>query len=193
MLRSGISATNLAKLLALLRNEMGHKDIFTKRNKIFEGYLALRARVQNIHAPQPTSSAGSISADVSIPVELTAKDIMSEAISLLQQLSDYVEEEKAVESAREGKQSTAPLVTLQHVTTLDMGSYLLSIVIRGEEMQAREKLNEIDRQLAQDRTLSAAKRDHVFGEHVQECTRKTVSFLSSLPSNCVEESSKREA
>lgn len=193
VLRSGIAATNLAKLLALLRNEMGPQDNFTKRNKIFEGYLALRARVQSIRDPRPAGSVDSMDADVAIPMELTAKDIMLEAISLLKRLSVHVEEVEAIERARthDGMQGKAPLVTLQKVTTLDMGSYLLSIVIKGEEMQARERLDSIDRQLAQDHTLSAAKRDRVFSEHVKETTQNTVSFLSSLPSNCVDESSKR--
>ncbi len=192
VLRSGKAATDLAKLLALLRHEMGHADMFTKRNRIFEGYLTLRARVQGILAPEPVESCDSMDAEVAVPVELTAKDIMEEAVALLKQLSEFVEEEEAAEERVSASKHVKPsLVTLQKVTTLDMGSYLKSIVYKGEELQAQARLDSIYRDLTQDETLTAVERDRVFGEHVKKSTQHTVSFLSSLPSNCVEESSKR--
>jgi hypothetical protein len=125
--------------------------------------------------------------EVAVTVELTAQDVMSEAATLLQQLSEH-EAQAAEVRIQQGKSA---LVTLQQVTSLDMGSYLLSLVMKGHEVQAQERLDEIDRQLAQNSTLSAVERDRIFSEHVKKSAENTVKFLSSLPSNTVDDNSKR--
>ena len=122
-----------------------------ERNGIFGDYLSLRARVDAFGKKKSESSDST---------ERGARIIMEEAAVLLRRLSEHMEAEKVKkvkkmaedqDSDDDRKRRTGREVGLGHVTLLDMGSYLLSLVVKLIEVEAQQQLKGLNNSLAQHR------------------------------------------
>merc|ERR1711871_938134 len=185
ILRSGAAVEELSKLLALLEREAPQPSEWMERNGIFGDYLSLRARVDAFGKKKGESSDST---------ERGARIIMEEAAVLLRRLSEHMEAEKVKkvkkmaedqDSDDDRKRRTGREVGLGHVTLLDMGSYLLSLVVKLIEVEAQQQLKDTELRLQADNSISSAEKDRVFAEHAKKSADAVVVQLRSLPTNCV--------
>ena len=109
---------------------------------------------------------------------------MSEAAVLLKRLSEHVEGEHRQEKEGEAR--------LGQVTLLDMGSYLLSLIVKLIEVEAQERLKEVELRLQDDKTVSSAEKDRIFAEQAKKSADAVVVQLKSLPTNCVFEGTRKK-
>ena len=119
---------------------------------------------------------------------------MNEAAVLLKRLSDHVEVEKTNNKSRESvcDVGTRGYASLGQVTMLDMGSYLLNLVVRLIEVEAQEKLRGVELQLQDNSELSTAEKDRIFTEQATKSADAVVLQLRSLPTNCVFEETRKK-
>jgi hypothetical protein len=185
ILQSGSAVKRLAKLLALLQSETPRQSAWAERNSIFSDYLALRAKVDSLGAEGGGGGDGE-----SCNAKVAARMVMEEAAVLLGRLSEHVDmekkdrDEKTSENKMKNRESEMDAVQAGRVTLLDMGSYLLQLVVRLVEMEAQDRLREEQARL-QEESISAAEKDRLFSEKARSSADSVVTQLRSLPTNCV--------